>query len=184
MKVIQCQNENSCGNDPVMTKLVGCIANFSEGRRPDVVDAIGQDIEAVQGVALLDRSSDADHNRSVLTFAGTPSAVSRAAFNGISRAAELIDMEVHYGEHPRIGAADVIPFVPLSGVVMVDCVQIARALGQRVGQELDIPVYLYERAATKPNRENLADVRRVGYEGIRDGLQLASLRAPAFPTYN
>jgi len=146
---------------------VECVPNFSEGRRPEVVADIVAAITAVQGVRLLDFSSDASHNRSVVTFVGTPEAVETAAFAGIARARDLIDMEQHHGEHPRLGATDVVPFVPIAGVTMAECVDMARSLGRRVGQELDIPVYLYEEAATRPERRNLADVRRGEYEGLK-----------------
>jgi glutamate formiminotransferase len=123
--------------------LVECIPNFSEGRRPQVVQQIADTISQVPEVYLLDRHMDADHNRSVLTFVGAPEAVSQAAFNAIQTAARLIDLEQHHGEHPRIGATDVVPFVPLSGIEMEGCVELARQLGARVGDELQIPVYLY-----------------------------------------
>src|SRR5574342_99736 len=125
-----------------MTQLIECIPNFSEARRPDVVDQIVAAITSVDGAHLLDRSSDLDHNRTVLTFAGPPQAVEEAAFRAIKTAAELIDLNQHTGEHPRIGATDVCPFVPLSDVSMEECVALARRLGQRVGDELGIPVYL------------------------------------------
>ena len=124
--------------------LVECIPNFSEARHPEVVEAILQEIQSVQGVSILDRHSDIDHNRTVITLVGPPEAVEEAAFAGITKAATLIDLEVHQGEHPRIGATDVVPFVPISGVSMVDCVEMARRLGKRVGEDLRIPVYLYE----------------------------------------
>src|SRR5512143_3988287 len=143
-----------------MSQLVECIPNFSEARRPEIVDDLIGAIGSVEGARLLDRSSDLDHNRTVLTFAGTPESVEQAAFRAIQRAAELIDLEKHTGEHPRIGAADVVPFVPLAGVSMDECVAMARRLGQRVGQELEIPVYLYEFAATRPERTNLENLRR------------------------
>ncbi len=161
-------------------KLVECIPNFSEGRSSTVVDAIAQAITGVPGAVLLDSGSDADHNRSVLTFAGPPEAVSQAAFEAIATAASLIDMEQHEGEHPRMGATDVVPFVPLSGVTMDECVEMARALGQRVGTELDIPVYLYEQAALRSDRKNLAKLRRGEYEGIRDSIASDPERAPDF----
>jgi glutamate formiminotransferase / formiminotetrahydrofolate cyclodeaminase len=161
-------------------KLVECIPNFSEGRRVEVVDAIVGAIQSVAGVRLLDRSSDADHNRSVITFAGTPNVVVEAAFAGIRTAAELINLDEHRGEHPRLGAADVVPFVPLDGVTMDECVALAKALGQRVGDELDIPVYLYEAAATRPERTNLENVRRGEYEGLKDSIASDPNRAPDF----
>lgn len=161
-------------------KIVECIPNFSEGRRLDVVDAIAAAIQGVQGVTPLDQSSDVDHNRSVITFVGSPEAVEAAAFAGIAKAAELIDMTKHSGEHPRMGATDVVPFVPISGVEMQDCVDIARRLGKRVGDELGIPVYLYEEAATREERRNLENVRRGEYEGIRDTIATDPARQPDF----
>jgi glutamate formiminotransferase/formiminotetrahydrofolate cyclodeaminase len=160
--------------------LVECIPNFSEGRRPEVVEAIADAVRGTPGVTLLDYSSDADHNRSVLTFVGTPEGIEVAAFAAIKTAAALIDMTQHSGEHPRIGATDVVPFVPIRGVEMADCAAIARRLGQRVGDELGIPVYLYERAATRPDRENLANLRKGEYEGLREAIRTDPDRAPDF----
>jgi glutamate formiminotransferase/formiminotetrahydrofolate cyclodeaminase len=160
--------------------LVECIPNFSEGRRMDVVDAIVAAITSAEGVALLDRSSDADHNRSVVTIVGSPSAVEEGAFRGAAKAAELINMEKHKGEHPRMGAVDVIPFVPIAGVTMNDCVAIAQRLGQRVGDELGIPVYLYEEAATRTDRRNLANVRRGEYESIKAEIGSEESRVPDY----
>jgi glutamate formiminotransferase/formiminotetrahydrofolate cyclodeaminase len=147
--------------------LVECIPNFSEARRPEVVEAILQAISSVPGVQILDRHSDLDHNRTVITFVGAPQAVEEAAFRGIQRAADLIDLEFHRGEHPRIGATDVVPFVPIADLDMAECVEIARRLGQRVGQELGIPVYLYEEAATRPDRQNLENIRHGQYEALK-----------------
>jgi glutamate formiminotransferase / formiminotetrahydrofolate cyclodeaminase len=161
-------------------KLVECVPNFSEGRRSHIIDTIVQAVRAVPSVRVLDVHSDPDHNRTVVTFVGTPAAVSKAAFAGISKAAELIDMDEHQGQHPRLGATDVVPFVPISGVTMDDCVQLAKALGQRVGSELHIPVYLYEAAATRPDRVNLADVRRGEYEGLKAAIRTDMNRAPDF----
>src|SRR5512134_508750 len=138
-----------------MTQLIECIPNFSEARRPEVIDQIVDAIQSVSDVKLLDRSSDLDHNRTVLTFAGSPVGVEEAAFRAIQTAAELIDLDVHTGEHPRIGATDVCPFVPLNGATMDDCIAIAKRLGERVGTEPNIPVYLYEAAAIHPERVNL-----------------------------
>jgi glutamate formiminotransferase len=149
-----------------MTPLIECIPNFSEARRPEVVDQIVAAIQSVADVKLLDRSSDLDHNRTVLTFAGTAAGVEEAAFRAIQKAAELIDLDQHTGEHPRMGATDVVPFVPLSGATMEDCVAIAKRLGARVGSELQIPVYLYEAAATRPERTNLENIRRGQYEAL------------------
>jgi glutamate formiminotransferase/formiminotetrahydrofolate cyclodeaminase len=161
-------------------KIVECVPNFSEGRRQDVILAIRSAIENVRGVYVLDLHSDGDHNRTVITFAGEPTAVSEAAFRAIQKASELIDLEEHSGEHPRIGATDVVPFVPISGVTMEDCVQLAEALGQRVASELDIPVYLYEKAATQPDRVNLANIRRGEYEGLKVAIESDPQRAPDF----
>jgi glutamate formiminotransferase / formiminotetrahydrofolate cyclodeaminase len=163
-----------------MKPLVECIPNFSEGRRPEVVEAIIEAIRSVPGITMLDYSSDRDHNRSVLTFVGEPAAVEEAAFAGIRKASELIDMTQHSGEHPRIGATDVVPFVPIRGITMAECVGVAKRLGQRVGSELGIPVYLYEAAATRPDRENLADLRKGEYEGLRDAIRNDPNRAPDF----
>ena len=160
--------------------LVECIPNFSEGRRPEVVAAIIEAICGVNGVVLLDHSSDVDHNRTVVTFVGPPQAVEEAAFQGIAKAAELIDLNAHTGEHPRLGAADVVPFVPISGIRMQDCVEIARRLGRRVGEQLDIPVYLYEEAATRPERENLANIRKGEYELLKQEIGSNPARQPDF----
>jgi len=163
-----------------MRKIVECVPNFSEGRRKGVIAQIAEAIATVPRVHVLDVQSDADHNRTVVTFAGEPEAVEEAAFRGIEKAAELIDMDLHRGEHPRLGAADVVPFVPIKNVTMEDCVSIAQRLGERVGRELDIPVYLYEKAATRPERRNLADVRRGEYEGIKAEIATRPERAPDF----
>ncbi len=163
-----------------MQLLVECVPNFSEGRRPEVIEAIVSAVRSVCGVTVLDHSSDADHNRSVLTFVGAPEAVETAAFAAIQKASELIDMTRHSGEHPRIGATDVVPFIPISGVQMADCAQMARSLGKRVGEELGIPVYLYEQAATRPDRQNLENIRRGEYEGLREAIRTDSDRAPDF----
>ncbi len=142
-----------------MRRIVECVPNFSEGRRPEVIGQIAAAIEGVGGVKILDRSPDPDHNRTVITFVGAPEPVGDAAFAAIARAAELIDMDQQRGEHPRMGAADVVPFVPIAGVTMDDCVALARQVGARVGEELGIPVYLYEAAATRPERVNLGEIR-------------------------
>jgi len=163
-----------------MRKIVECVPNFSEGRRKEVIDQIVEAIAIVPGIHVLDVQSDADHNRTVVTFVGEPEAVEEAAFRGIGKAAELIDMSLHRGEHPRMGAADVVPFVPIKNVTMEDCVAMARRLGERVGRELDIPVYLYEEAATRPERRNLAEVRRGEYEGIKAEIETKPERTPDF----
>lgn len=163
-----------------MKRIVECVANFSEGRRMTVVDEIVGAIGVVSGVHVLDRESDPDHNRSVITFVASPDVIVEAAFQGIAAAARLIDMDQHSGEHPRLGATDVVPFIPIEGVDMNDCVLLARQLGERVGRELNIPVYLYESAATRPDRENLADVRRGQYEALKDAISTDPNRAPDF----
>jgi glutamate formiminotransferase / formiminotetrahydrofolate cyclodeaminase len=161
-------------------KLVECVPNFSEGRRPDVVAAIRDAIAGVTDVTILDVSSDESHNRSVITFVAPVEHAVEAAFAGISTARERIDLRKHTGEHPRIGATDVVPFVPLEGSTMEDCIALARELGSRVGTELEIPVYLYERAATRPARENLADVRRGQFETLQTELGTNPERNPDF----
>ncbi len=162
------------------TPLVECIPNFSEARRPEVVEAILAAISGVADISVLDHSSDKDHNRSVITFAGPPAAVEEAAFRGIRTAAGLIDLDQHSGSHPRIGATDVVPFVPISGINMEECVQMARRLGERVGRDLDIPVYLYEAAATRPERANLENIRRGQYEGLKGEIATYKERQPDF----
>jgi glutamate formiminotransferase len=161
-------------------KLVECVPNFSEGRRPEVVDAIVDAMRAVPGVRLLDREMDPNHNRAVVTIVGEPEPVLEGAFRGVAKAAELIDLRTHRGEHPRMGAADVVPFVPVRGVTMDDCVALARRLGERVGKELGIPVFLYEHAATRPGRENLADVRKGQFEGLCSEIGANPDREPDF----
>ncbi len=160
--------------------LVECIPNFSEARRPEVVTAILEAIGSIRGAHILDHSSDLDHNRTVVTYVAPPDAALEAAFAGIAKAAELISLDQHRGEHPRLGAADVVPFVPLAGVSMQDCVELARSLGQRVGEELRLPVYLYEAAATRPDRVNLADIRRGEYEKLKEEIGRNPERAPDF----
>ncbi len=148
--------------------LVECVPNFSEGRRPEIVDAIRAAIAAVDSVVVLDVSSDASHNRSVITFVASKDRAVDAALAGMRLATERIDLTTHQGAHPRIGATDVVPFVPLEGSTMDDCIALAHALGTRAAAELHIPIYLYERAATRLERVNLADVRRGEFEGLRD----------------
>ena len=150
--------------------LVEAVPNFSEGRRPEVIQAIVDAYASVPGARVIDHSSDADHNRSVVTLVGEPAAVSEALFRGIAKAAELIDMDAQHGEHPRIGATDVVPFIPIQGLSMDDAVALAKALAQRVADELGIPVYLYARAASRPDRVVLAHVRKGEYEGLKADL--------------
>ena len=162
-------------------KLVECVPNFSEGRRPEIVAKIRDSIAAVEGVAILDVSSDQSHNRTVVTFVAPVEHAVDAAFAGIRAARDLIDLNHHTGEHPRMGASDVVPFIPLEGTTMEDCIVLARTLGERVGRELEIPVFLYERAASTPARENLADIRRGEFEGIRDEMNAgAASRKPDY----
>jgi glutamate formiminotransferase / formiminotetrahydrofolate cyclodeaminase len=160
--------------------IVECIPNFSEARRPEVVQAILSAVTGVAGIALLNHSSDNDHNRTVVTFAGTPAAVEEAAFQAIRKAAELINLDQHTGTHPRLGATDVVPFVPISGISMEECIQLARRLGERVGRELGIPVYLYEEAATRPERVNLENIRRGQYEGVKAEIGTNPERQPDY----
>ena len=161
-------------------KLVECVPNFSEGRDKSVVDAIKSAIASVEGVAVLDVSSDASHNRTVITFVTPVDRAVDAALAGMRVAVERIDLTKHQGEHPRIGATDVVPFIPLEGATMEDCVLLAQALGARAAQELGVPVFLYERAATRPDRVNLADVRRGEFEGLRDEIATNPARKPDF----
>lgn len=162
-----------------MTRIVECVPNFSEGRRVEVVEKIADAIQHA-GARIIDRQMDADHNRSVITFVGEPNAVENAAFAAIQTAARLIDLETHRGEHPRIGATDVVPFVPIRGVTMDDCIGMARRVGARVGDELGIPVYLYERAATRPERRDLAYIRRGEYEALKREIASNVDREPDF----
>jgi len=161
-------------------KLVECVPNFSEGRDPAVVEAIRAAIAGVDGVAVLDVSSDASHHRSVITFVAPLEVAVDAALAGMREAAARIDLTRHEGEHPRIGATDVVPFVPLEGTTMEDCIVLARTLGGRAASELGIPVYLYERAASRPDRVNLADVRRGEFEGLREQIGTDPARLPDF----
>ena len=154
-----------------MQKIVECVPNFSEGRDQSIIDAISGEISSTEGVMLLDVDPGKATNRTVYTFIGNPEAVKEAAFKAIKKASELIDMRKQKGEHPRIGAADVVPFVPVSGITMEDCVRLANDLGKRVGEDLKIPVYLYEEAATRPERRNLAEIRKGEYEGLPEKLK-------------
>ena len=163
-----------------MAEIVECVPNFSEGRRKEVVDAIAQAIASVPGVRVLDRQMDADHNRSVITLVGDRTAVAQAAFRGAQKAVELIDMSMHHGEHPRVGALDVLPFVPIAGVTMDDCVALARSVGKRIADELQVPVYLYQAAATRLDRRALPDVRRGEYEGLKTEIETNPDRTPDF----
>lgn len=163
-----------------MAKIVECIPNFSEGRNAEAVEKILAPIRTTPGVKLLDYSMNEDHNRSVVTFIGEPAAVQTAAFEACKAAMTVIDMEKHHGGHPRIGATDVIPFVPISGMTMADCVELSRGLGARISSELGIPVYLYEEAATRPERRDLAHIRRGQYEALKAEIGTNPERQPDF----
>lgn len=163
-----------------MSTLVECVPNFSEGRDKTKVDALVAALCSVPGVALLDQEMDADHNRCVITIVGPKEAVAEAALRGVGKAAELIDLTKHQGAHPRIGAADVIPFVPIEGVSIEDCVELARQVGEQIWQRFQIPVYLYEAAATRPERTNLENIRRGQFEGLRGEITRNPERAPDF----
>jgi len=160
--------------------LVECVPNFSEGRDQRVIDALHDAIANTPGAHVLDVSSDKSHHRTVITFVASPEAAVPAALAAMTVARDRIDLTRHQGQHPRIGATDVVPFIPLDGATMEDCIALARQLGARAAAQLDIPVYLYERAATTPTRENLADVRRGQFEGLRDELATSPARRPDF----
>ncbi len=160
--------------------MVECIPNFSEARRPEVVEAILDSIRSVPGVSILDRHSDMDHNRTVITYVGAPAAVEEAAFRAIEQAARLINLDQHTGAHPRLGATDVVPFVPISDIGMPECIEMARRLGKRVGETLHLPVYLYEEAATRPERQNLENIRRGQYEALKAEMGINPERTPDF----
>lgn len=163
-----------------MASLIECVPNFSEGRRPEVVQRIVRAIASVDGVAVLDHTSDASHNRSVVTFAGGPEAVATGAEEGVRAALELIDMERHTGAHPRIGAVDVVPFVPLDATPMSEAVDVARGFAERIAARFELPTYLYGEAALRPERRRLADVRRGQYEALRTEIGRDPSRAPDF----
>ncbi len=162
-----------------MSTLVECVPNFSEGRDKAKVDAI-VDAMKVAGVYLLDREMDADHNRCVITLVGEREAIQEAAIRGVGKAAELIDLNVHKGAHPRMGAADVVPFIPIDGVTIEDCVAMARHVGEEIWKRFQIPVYLYEAAATTPERQGLENIRRGQFEGIRAEIATNAARKPGF----
>src|SRR5436309_2016378 len=162
-----------------MSTLVECVPNFSEGRDKSKVDAIIAAMK-VEGVYLLDREMDADHNRCVITLVGERNAIAEAAIRGVGKAAELIDLTQHQGAHPRMGAADVVPFIPIEGVTLEDCVAIARHVGAELWKRYKIPVYLYEAAAARPERQNLENIRRGQFEGIRGDIATNPERRPDF----
>ena len=163
-----------------MPSLIECVPNFSEGRRPEVIEEIVRTVRQIDGVTLLDFSRDETHNRSVVTFAGLAEPVVRAATAAVGRALELIDMEQHSGAHPRIGAVDVIPFVPLGATRMEECVDLARRFGEQVAKLFELPVYLYGEAALRPEHRRLSDVRRGQYEGLKAEIGIDPGRDPDF----
>ncbi|MBU3091105.1 glutamate formimidoyltransferase [Clostridium sp. CM028] len=155
-----------------MLKLVECVPNFSEGRNKQIIESIVDEIRNTENVKLLDYSSDKDHNRTVVTFVASPEDAKKAAFKLIKRASELIDMRTQEGAHPRMGATDVVPFIPIQDITTEECVEMAKELGKKVGEELNIPVYLYEDAATCEARRNLAKIRKGQYEGFFEKIKL------------
>src|SRR5262249_42926777 len=162
-----------------MSTLVECVPNFSEGRDNAKVDAIVAAMK-INGVYLLDREMDADHNRCVITLVGEREAIQEAAIRGVGKASELIDLTKHQGAHPRMGASDVVPFIPIDGATIEDCVAMARNVGEQIWKRFQIPVYLYEAAATSPERINLENIRRGQFEGIRDEISSNPARRPDF----
>jgi glutamate formiminotransferase len=163
-----------------MNRIVECVPNFSEGRRPEVVDAIVAAITSVPHVYLLNRQMDADHNRAVITIAGAPESIGEAAIRGVEAAIARIDIGQHQGGHPRIGAADVIPFIPIQGVSLEECVDIARRTGREIAGRFQVPVYLYEAAATRPERAHIENIRRGQFEALRDEITTNPDRHPDF----
>ncbi|MDT7808911.1 MAG: glutamate formiminotransferase / formiminotetrahydrofolate cyclodeaminase [Acidobacteriota bacterium] len=161
-----------------MERVVECVPNFSEGRDTSVVARLAEAVESVEGALVLGTHVDPDHNRSVITFVAPPDIVVEAAVRVVARAAELIDLSLHAGQHPRMGACDVLPFVPVRGVTVAECVALARRAGERIWNELGIPVYFYESAALREERRNLADVRRGGFELLREQIATDPRRAP------
>lgn len=161
-----------------MKRLIECVPNFSEGRDAAKIDALVAAMQAVEGVYILDRESDADHNRCVITLAGEPEPVAEAALRGIGKALELIDLTKHSGAHPRLGATDVIPFIPVEGVTIEECVALAKQVGQEIWKRYQIPVYFYEAAASRPERTNLENVRKGQFEGVREEVLKNPDRAP------
>src|SRR5579872_3396567 len=167
-------------SSPLSRPLIECVPNFSEGRDPTVIARLVNAISGVTGAAVLHHTSDPDHNRTVITFAGEPGPVTEAAFRAIECAAASIDMTRQHGVHPRIGAADVVPLIPVSGITLEECASLAAQLGERVWRELHVPVYLYEAAARRPERVNLANIRRGRFEILRDEVRWNADRRPDF----
>src|SRR6202158_5424653 len=161
-----------------MKRLIECVPNFSEGRDAAKVDAIVAAMSKVPGVDVLDREMDADHHRSVVTLAGDPAAVAEAALLGVGKALELIDLTKHSGAHPRIGATDVLPFIPIEGIALEDCIALARRAGEEIWKRCRIPIYFYEAAAKRPERTNLENIRRGQFEGLREEMKRDHNRLP------
>lgn len=161
-----------------MERIVECVPNFSEGRKAEVVRALVEAVEEVVGALVLGTHVDTDHNRSVITFVAPPETIVEAAVRVVGRAAELIDLNAHAGQHPRMGACDVLPFVPVRGITVEECVALAHEAGRRIWEELGVPIYFYESAAKRPERRNLADVRRGGFELLREEIATRPERAP------
>src|ERR1700758_2861341 len=166
-----CRSPRTDRRNQTMKRLIECVPNFSEGRDAAKVDAIVAAISSVPGVYVLDREMDADHNRSVITLAGDPDAVAEAALLGTGKAMTLIDLTKHTGAHPRVGATDVLPFIPIDGVTIEDCVALAHRVGDEIWKRYRIPVFFYEAAATRPDRVNLENIRRGQFEGLRDEMK-------------
>ncbi|MFI5419742.1 MAG: glutamate formimidoyltransferase, partial [Nitrososphaerales archaeon] len=160
--------------------MIECVPNFSEGRRADVVSAIRRAAEETRGVTVLDAQSDPNHNRMVLTIVGTPEPVKEAALSASARAIELIDLRKHAGEHPRMGVVDVVPFIPLAGSMMEDCIVLAKEFAEEFAKRFSIPVYLYEHAASRDARKNLANVREGQFEGLRNVIGVESSKDPDY----
>ena len=163
-----------------MNNIVECVPNFSEGKNRDVVDQIGAAIQSIPGIYILDVEMDSDHNRSVITFVGEKDNIAEAAYRGIHKASELIDLTKHTGVHPRVGATDVVPFIPIQNVTMEECIAIAHKLGKATGERLSIPVYLYEAAATRPERVQLENLRKGQFEGLREEIETSEERKPDY----
>ncbi|HEY8203701.1 MAG TPA: glutamate formimidoyltransferase [Pyrinomonadaceae bacterium] len=170
-------NQSAIGNQK-SAMLIECVPNFSEGRKPEVVEQLAQAIKSVNGATVLNCHIDTDHNRSVITFVAPPEVIVEAAVRAVAKAAELIDLRQHAGEHPRIGATDVLPFVPVSGVTIDDCVALAHEAGHRIWEQLSIPVYFYERAALRADRARLEHVRGKGFEHLREDIATNPNRRP------
>jgi glutamate formiminotransferase len=156
-----------------MNKIVECVPNFSEGRNVEIIEKIVDEVRLVKDVTLLDYAPDEDHNRTVVTFVGSPEGVLEAAFNLTKKATELINMENHKGGHPRMGATDVIPFIPVDNIKMSECIDLAERLGEKLATELNIPIYLYESAAKTPERQNLSNIRKGEYEGFKEKIKMS-----------